>query len=530
MSYRMDRNFLKLLLFFLIVSGNVFSQTLNEASKFAKTITVKDLRKHLEIIASDEYEGRETGEKGQKMAAEYISKHFKELGLAGPTSASNPYYQPFKLYKNYWDEVELGFGDEELTYLEEFFLYGNFSIEEEGLPFVFAGYGIDEEKYSDYEGLDVEDKAVAVWMGQPVDNETGNYLLSGTDKPSQAISSTYKIKAAAEKGAKAIFLIYESDDEFNNRLEVYKPYLQKPSLSTTDGSKEQGKIGVFFMGPSSLSKVLGLSEKKYQKLEKKYSKKKAAAVKSQPSLQLTATKSSEEVMTENVLGYMEGTDLKDELLVVTAHYDHIGKSGDEINNGADDDGSGTVTVLEIAEAFSMAKADSVFPRRSILFMTVTGEEKGLLGSAYYSDNPVFPLGNTIANLNIDMVGRVDDKHADNPDYIYVIGSDMLSSELHDMHEEVARKYAPDVELDYTYNAKDDPNRFYYRSDHYNFAKHGIPVIFYFNGTHEDYHQPTDTVEKINFEKMSKIGRLIFHTAWELANRDTRPVVDQSESD
>ena len=524
----MIKTYVKLLLVFCFLSAKLFAQDTDFALKYAQTIKAQDLRKHLEIIASDAYEGRETGEKGQKMAAEYISNHFKTIGLDGPTSESNPYLQPFNLYKNYWDEVEMSTESASLTYLEEFFLYGNFSIEEESLPFVFAGYGIDEASYSDYDDLDVKDKAVAVWMGEPIDAKSGNFILSGTDKPSQEFSSTYKIRTAAEKGAKAIFLVYETEDEFNNRLEVYKPYLERPSLSTGDGADAKGRIGVFFIGPKSLTKVLGLNTKQYEKLTKKYSKKGVAAIKQQPQIQLTATKASEEVVTENVLGFMEGTDLKEEILVVTAHYDHIGKQGEEINNGADDDGSGTVTVLEIAEAFSLARADSVFPRRSILFMTVTGEEKGLLGSAYYSDNPVFPLENTVANLNIDMVGRVDDKHIDNPNYIYVIGSDMLSSELHDMHEGVAKKYAPDVELDYTYNAKDDPNRFYYRSDHYNFAKHGIPVIFYFNGTHKDYHKPTDTVEKIEFDKMTKIGRLIFHTAWELANRDNRPVVDKKD--
>lgn len=527
MNSTIKRLSFSLLLVCGFLSELVIAQDIDYAPKYAETIEAKDLKKHLEVIASDAYEGRETGEKGQKMAAEYISNYFKQIGLSGPTSASNPYYQPFSLFKNYWNKVALKSDDNTLAYLEDFFLFGNFSIKDEELPFVFLGYGIDEETYSDYRGLDVKNKAVAVWMGEPTDSKTGNYVLSGTNKPSQKFSSTYKIKTAAENGAKAIFLVYETEDEFSNRLEVYKPYLQKPSLSTEDGSSTQGSIGVFFLGPKSLARIFGMSDKKYQKLTKNYSKKGVGVVKEQPNLNLTATKASEEVTTENILGFMEGTDLKDEILVVTAHYDHIGKTGDEINNGADDDGSGTVTVLEIAEAFSLAKADSVFPRRSILFMTVTGEEKGLLGSAFYSDNPVFPLSKTITNLNIDMVGRVDDKHADNPNYIYVIGSDMLSSELHNMHEEVAEKYAPEVELDYTYNAKDDPNRFYYRSDHYNFAKHGIPVIFYFNGTHKDYHQPTDTIEKIEFDKMTKIGKLIFHTAWELANRDARPVVDKN---
>jgi Zn-dependent M28 family amino/carboxypeptidase len=224
---------------------------------------------------------------------------------------------------------------------------------------------------------------------------------------------------------------------------------------------------------------------------------------------------------------MEGTDKKEELIVITAHYDHEGIQDGQIYNGADDDGSGTVAVLEMAEAFAEAKSAGFTPRRSILFMTVTAEEKGLLGSEYYTQSPVFPLQSTVVNLNIDMIGRVDKAHEGNADYIYVIGADKLSSELHKINEEANQKYTK-LNLDYTYNDPNDPNRFYYRSDHYNFAKNRIPVAFYFNGVHDDYHRPTDDVEKINFQKMEKITRLVFHTAWELANRDQRIVVDSNK--
>jgi len=223
---------------------------------------------------------------------------------------------------------------------------------------------------------------------------------------------------------------------------------------------------------------------------------------------------------ENVLGYIEGTDLKDELLIITAHYDHLGKHDSLIFNGADDDGSGTVAALEIAEAFMLAKKEGKGPRRSVLIMPVSGEEKGLLGSKYYTDNPIYPLEKTVANLNIDMIGRLDDWHT-SPDYVYLIGSDRLSQDLHDISEQVNNMYVG-IDLDYRFNEKDDPNRYYYRSDHYNFAKNNIPVIFYFNGVHEDYHKITDTIEKINFKKIEKITKLIFLTAWEIANREERP--------
>lgn len=229
---------------------------------------------------------------------------------------------------------------------------------------------------------------------------------------------------------------------------------------------------------------------------------------------------------ENVVAFLEGTENPEEIIVISAHLDHEGIKNGEIYNGADDDGSGTVAILEIAEAFKTASDNGHKTKRSLLFLHATGEEKGLLGSQYYTDiDPIFPLVNTVANLNIDMIGRIDKKHENTPNYVYLIGSDKLSHELHDISENINKTYF-NMEFDYTYNDDNDPNRFYYRSDHYNFAKHNIPVIFYFNGTHADYHKPTDTVEKIEYELLEKRARLIFHTAWELANREDRIVLDK----
>lgn len=230
---------------------------------------------------------------------------------------------------------------------------------------------------------------------------------------------------------------------------------------------------------------------------------------------------------ENVVAFIEGSEFPEEIVVISAHYDHIGVDDEgNIYNGADDDGSGTVAMLEIAEAFQEAAKDGYRPRRSILFLHVTGEEKGLLGSKYYTENPIFPLENTVTDLNTDMIGRIDPAHEGKDDYIYLIGSDKLSTDLHNLSEEVNNKYV-NLDLDYTYNDDNDPNRFYYRSDHYNFAKHNIPVIFYFNGTHADYHKATDTPDKIEYELMTKRTKLIFYTAWEVANRDERLVVDKA---
>jgi Zn-dependent M28 family amino/carboxypeptidase len=231
----------------------------------------------------------------------------------------------------------------------------------------------------------------------------------------------------------------------------------------------------------------------------------------------------------NVLGYLEGSDLKDELVVISAHYDHMGiDANGEIFNGADDNASGTTGIIEIANAFSQSKKAGNGPRRSLLFIAFTAEEKGLLGSKYYTQHPIFPLKNTVTNLNIDMIGRVTPEYKNNPNYIYLIGSDKLSSTLHQISEEVNSKYTK-LHLDYKFNSPTDPERIYYRSDHYNFAKNGIPIIFYFDGIHEDYHKVTDTIDKINFEQLIKRARLVFFTAWEVANRTQRLIVDSNKN-
>jgi len=246
-----------------------------------------------------------------------------------------------------------------------------------------------------------------------------------------------------------------------------------------------------------------------------------------------------EVDSENVIAIIEGTEKPDEYLILTAHLDHVGygRTGsrlrksyigevkDRIHNGADDDGSGTVAMLEIAQAFKQASKKGKGPKRSIVFLHVTGEEKGLLGSAYYSENPIYPLSNTVANLNLDMIGRIDPtRKGDKREYIYIIGSDHDSQDLHEISEQTNLQTV-NLDLDYRYNAKDDPQRFYYRSDHYNFAKKGIPIIFYFSGTHEDYHLPSDTPDKINYDLLELRSKLIFYTAWNIANRDQRVIVD-----
>jgi hypothetical protein len=245
-----------------------------------------------------------------------------------------------------------------------------------------------------------------------------------------------------------------------------------------------------------------------------------------PAAYLNAKRNENLPDSENIWAFIEGSEKPNEIVVISAHYDHVGVNNGEVHNGADDDGSGTVALLEIAQAFKNAKNEGNGPKRSILILHVTGEEHGLHGSRFYSENPLFPLNNTIADINIDMIGRSDEFHKDSNKYVYLIGSDYLSTDLYNICEDANKKYV-NLFLDYKFNDRNDPNRFYYRSDHYNFAKNGIPSVFLFNGVHADYHKPTDDVDKIEFDALEKRTQLAFAIAWELANRENRPVVDKS---
>ncbi len=277
----------------------------------------------------------------------------------------------------------------------------------------------------------------------------------------------------------------------------------------SNGQKMAGKYMIDFYKKNNIGFPIG-AENYYQTIPSTYFKKAFS-----PKLPDS----------ENIWSYINGSEKPEEILVITSHYDHVGMKNEVIFNGADDDGSGTVAVMEIAQAFQKAVKMGYRPKRSILFLHVTAEEHGLHGSRFYSENPLFPINNHITNVNIDMIGRRGYGKENNENYVYVIGSDRLSTDLHNISEEVNKKYI-NIELDYKYNDLNDPNRFYYRSDHYNFAKKGIPAIFYFNGVHDDYHKETDTPDKIDYPQLTKRTKLAFALAWELANCKERPKVDK----
>jgi len=497
--------------------------------QLAYTITAQEMKRHLTTIASREFEGRETGTEGQKKAAEYIAGYFQMLEFPA-VGKEGGYFQKINFFAQNWENIDLEMNGQALRHLWDYYSLpaDNSSRDWQDISeLVFLGYGIEDPAYSDYEGTDVTGKAIIIYPNEPQKGD-GTYLISGNNTPSDWSGNlTKKLQTAKAHGVNVVFVI---DNNFKKNVSDARKEILNRRLAMVESIPEERNLANnVFLSSEVARKMIGKHFKKVVKARKRIQKKgKSRSVNIPVELRLRQSKSVRSLSGENVLGFMEGTDpdLKEELLIVTAHYDHLGKRGEDIYYGADDNGSGTTTVLEVAQAFAEAKRKGWGPRRSVLFMLVSGEEKGLLGSQFYVEYPVFPLENTIANVNVDMVGRVDPKHQENEvaDYIYVIGSNRLSTELHQINEEANTKYTQ-LELDYTYNAEDDPNRYYYRSDHYNFAERGIPAIFYFNGTHADYHRTTDTVDKINFEKMEKIGRLVFHTCWELANRDQRIKVD-----
>ncbi|MFN8416110.1 MAG: M28 family peptidase [Cytophagaceae bacterium] len=489
-----------------------------------ESITAADLSHHLHIIASDSFEGRGTGDEGQHKAALYLAQQFEKLGLkpGNPANTANPYYQPIELVEKTWESVTLKTAAKSYQFLKDYYAYGDIQLPElTTMEIVCAGYGIEHKNYSDYKKLDVTNKAVIIFPGEPYIN--GVSVITGNVAPSNwANDWRAKSQLALQKGAKAVFIVVgNTDDEFYKRLYSIKEHLNKPVLGFT----HKKKASAFFIPTSMAAALLKTKKEKLIAYKKslgtnpRYPFKKSV-IEAQVKVKI------KQIPTENVLGLIPGEVYPEEIVVVTAHYDHLGIEDGKICYGADDDGSGTVAILELAQAFQLAAQNGQRPKRSILFMPVTGEEKGLMGSEYYTDKPVYPLSNTVADLNIDMIGRIDTLHSDKK-YVYIIGSNRLSTELHDLSEKANREHAH-LFLDYRYNSTDDPNRYYYRSDHYNFAKNNIPVIFYFSGIHEDYHKPTDTVDKIDFEKMVWITQLVYATLWEIANLDHKLKVDITE--
>ncbi len=490
------------------------------ALKYSNYIQPEIIRSHLSVLASDSLEGRETSKTGMKKAADYVSGQFAAMGILPCNKGS--YFQEVPLVGKNAANVKLAVSGKELKFKEDFYSTDTpFNIDYSSNEVIFLGYGIEDSLsgWNDYKNRDVSGKTIMILDGEPVDKK-GWSLISKTKEGSKwKENRNLKAKLAKEKNATVILFI---NSDFDSTFERYSKYITTDKFQLLSDTS-QSKSTVVSLSRKAADEILKDSRYTLEKYEHKISGK-------QKPLQIIINKpitiqnNSEKTFCRNVLGYIEGTTMKDEVVIITAHLDHLGKKDGEIYHGADDDGSGSSSILNIASAFEQAKKEGHGPARSILIMTFTGEEKGLLGSEYYTSNPVFPLESTVVDLNIDMIGRVDTITRADKYYTYIIGSNKLSTQLHTLNE-AANKFCCNLELDYRYNDPGDRLKLYYRSDHYNFAKHNIPVIFYFTGIHEDYHKPSDTINKIDFDKTARIARLVFNTAWEIANRKERIQVD-----
>lgn len=463
------------------------------STTFANSINTEDLKKHLFIVAGKEMAGRETATEGQRKAATYIENHFRSLGLSPGNNDS--YQMNFPVYQDSLITTSVEINGN--TYqLDQDFILNIRSNNNSSYRFsevVFVGNGTVDSLQNDYKGLDVHGKAVLM-LGSPL-------TLSSSRRYSNP-----RLDAAQKNGAIAVLYI---GNDFPNK-----------SITSPIGSmyldyfKKSIRPNQFIISEKMAEEIMGedfAKTKKENVLPKTYS----------TNVTIDFNKSTTKLQSSNVMGLLEGTDLKDQYVIITAHYDHLGKKDTITWYGADDNGSGTVSILEMAEAFVKAKAAGQGPRRSIVFMTVSGEENGLLGSEYYTDHPVYPLEKTTVNLNTDMIGRSDAtrKQGDSNNYVYVVGDDKLSTDLKLINETANNKYTM-LELDYKFNDSKDLYQIYSRSDHYNFAQKGVPIIFYYDGMMgADYHKPTDTPDKINYYLLAKRAQLVFYTAWEMANRN-----------
>ena len=540
--------------------------------RYAGTITPEELAGHLYVFASDYFEGRETTARGQKLAAAYLAGQHQAMGLrpGGTMTTASPYalepfYQPVPLTEEKVQEVGMAVRvDGETTASGRYGAAGSTLYPLSGgaptpdgtpavveAPVAFFGYGLRGQDvgdgrapYDDVQaaveaGVELAGKWVVVLQGEPVDG-AGKSLLApdGTTLPPNSTGFYGKLRSVFTRGVPAGILLVDRPTAADDRTVAEKADLARREVgrlslaSAEAGGRRQSLPPVLVIDEATADALLAPSGRTVAAARAAISETRAPLVFDVPEAEAVATirQGAAPAMTENVLAVVPGSDLASEVVVISAHYDHIGMdpfaTGDGINNGADDDGSGSMALLEIAEAFQTAAAEGRGPRRTVLFLHVSGEEKGLLGSEHYADNdPVFPLDQTVANLNVDMIGRRDPEYdGDAANYVYVIGAELISDDIDRINADANERAGVGLELSKRFNSPDDPNQFFRRSDHWNFGKHGIPFVFYFSGTHEDYHQVSDEPQKIDYDQMARRARLAFAAAWELANRDQRPAV------
>ena len=510
------------------------------ARESAEQITAKQLKDYLYFVASDEMEGRDTPSRGLNTVAKFIAMNLSRWGLK-PAGDDGTYFQKIILRRGKLDpaRTQAEISGRKFTLGEDFYAALNTGTASGQLVYVGHGWVIKNKNIDAYRGVNIKGKIVVFYggglpKGASLTDLTGN---QGTDWDTPS-------EYAWKHGAKGAIIIPDSRvlTTLSGRRQIMLEQRGPFSVANSAQAEAQappgmpiitasvGMVRTLFQG----EKVDGAAILKGRELGDAGDSFELSPIK---RASFTVANTYDETETQNVLGIVEGSDplLKNEYVAIGAHYDHVGvrgaaSVGDKIYNGADDDGSGTVALLAMAEALSHADRP---PKRSVLFIWHTGEEKGLWGSQYFTEKPTVPLASIITELNIDMIGRSKppgdaspaNRALTGPDEIYVIGSKMMSTELGQLSEAVNSSYL-NLSFNYLYDNPNDPNRFFFRSDHFNYARKGIPIIFYFDGEHEDYHKPGDSPDKIDYQKMEKVARTIYVTMLELANAKTRPRVDK----
>lgn len=505
----------------VLVSAILISWKGNEPAPGFKTkISEINLKANLTYLASDELEGREAGTRGETVASGFISSELKKYGVL-PFGDNGTYFQNYNLATTIADstsEITLldASGKEQKTFHQKLdILIGSGCVKDINVTtdFVFVGYGItaDEYQYDDYKGLDVKGKVVVAIEGEP---ENGNSTyFHGADESKYSETAT-KVKIAQSKGAIAILLTSKSV-----KTRGWERVARRMTAPSTDVAPdaENGVMPYVVLKETTIEQLLAGNKTDYNSILKSVESKSVIpkfTVQGQLKLKIKAEKSNL-IKSRNIIGMIEGNDpvLKNQFVAVSAHYDHVGVSKGEVYNGADDDGSGTVGVLEVARVLSADKNH----KRSFLIIFHAAEEKGLLGSEYLTSH-FSRMRDIVSLVNMDMIGR------EYQDSIHVIGSDKLSKDYHNLII-AANKKTVNMTFDFKYNEPSDPNRFYYRSDHYNYAKNGIPIVFFFDDMRRDYHQASDEVQFIDFTKIAKVATLAYTISMDVANLDNRLKVD-----
>ncbi len=462
----------------IIVSAPTRSQD-DPRLVYARQIDSLDLASYVHDLSSDDMQGRKTGSVGLEKAATYIEKQFKSIGLMSILNEGTSYRQEFKLIRSTPDINQVEINDYKLKNGVDYFFEGEMHMEkpQESRLIFLSG-----SQLNNLDHLDIKDKVVAFpRLEDPFENFECFHGLARL-KPRLIIQMIQE----------------QSLEKF---LEAYPSSGERGTYLASDPNTQHG-IGNLYMDIRVVQMVTG------------YSQEQIIRDPQETNIRYHIQRKLRPVTTSNLVGVLKGEDSSNFNLIISAHYDHIGIKNRLVYSGADDNASGMAALLEIAEAFKQANDNGVQFDGNIFFVAFSAEEDGLWGSRFFVENPPVPLGHISANFNLDMVGRISPEYDDYGNYLYLLGADGQSKALHETISKVNDQFA-NITLDYSFDNKDHPLQVLQRGDHWNFAKAGIPIIFFFGGIHDDYHLPTDTADKIDYSALKTRTELIYHTAWEL---------------